>query len=152
MASSVKIAAGTKTITQMGSEPNFEDLRDEVGFPSDMDTYFEWPPEPNYEGTWFRYYEDLETAADYSRQPRGYASAEWVLDYITKTGLDYLRDTFCSGAYSSTVTIQMEDENGDTVTYYGTLHWPIPGMDMVRMPHGWGGVVLRFRKLQAASA
>jgi aryl-phospho-beta-D-glucosidase BglC (GH1 family) len=152
MASSVKIAAGIKTVTQMGSEPTFEALKDEVGFPSDIDTFWGWPAEPSYEGTWFRYYEDLETAADYSRQARGYASAEWFFDYITKKGLDYLRDTFCSGAYSSTVTIQMEDENSDTVTYYGTLHWPIPAVDMVRAPGGWSGVVFRFRKLRAASA
>jgi hypothetical protein len=155
--SQVKIAIGVKTITQMGSEPIWEDLKDEVGFPSDNTTYDYWPAEPSYRGTWFRYYEELTTNLAYSNQAQGYPMADWRFDYITRIGMEWIYDEFITSAsqlsdYSATVTIQMVDEFGQVVTYNGVMLWPRPDEDMRRAPLGQSNILFRFRQLVVSSA
>lgn len=151
MAFTVKIATGVNTVSDMSSEPTWANLTADGSFPSGAQSHATWPDEPNLDGTYFSAYEEIETGGDVSRQPQGGAMADWLFDYMTFEALDFVKDAFCASGYSSTVTIQMPDGYGATATYYGTLWWPTPNVDMARAPSGgWRDITLRFRGLRQA--
>lgn len=147
-----KLASGILTVADMESEPSWEDLALDAGFPSGLFQRVRWPREPQYPDTFYRAQEEVASAGDLSRVAQGAGVADWVFFYFTRAGLGFARSTFCTDGLSSTVTLQMPDSEGTTVTVYGTLWWPQPAQDMRRLPGGWGDVLLRFRGLRAAAA
>lgn len=152
MAQDVKLASGVKTVAEMAAVSTWANLTSDGSFPSGAIHKRTWPAEPNYNETWFRYYTDTVDSLDQGLQAQGGHTAQWLFDYLTRECLKFVKDQFCPTGYAATVTLQMVDEGGTTVTQYGTLLWPTPGEHMTRAPRGWQDVILRFRGLRAAAA